>query len=101
VKVVFHEDIYQFYTGDPAAASGRIEAIVETIEPHIEFVPAEPTLRQDIAAVHTEDYEEIGCRARSAADRHGGGCFAILEGGYNHEVRGENVLALIQSMAGR
>ena len=54
MKVVFHEDFYQFYTGDPAAASGRIEAIVETVEPHIEFVPAEPALRQDIAAVHTE-----------------------------------------------
>jgi acetoin utilization deacetylase AcuC-like enzyme len=248
MKVVFHEDFYQVYTGDPAAASGRIEAIVETIEPHVEFVPAEPALRQDIAAVHTEmhiqqvenqglyeiaalaaggaiqaaqiglsepcfgltrppghhasaasawgfcyfnnmavalealrrqnkiesacvldidlhfgdgtvnilgkrnwstvinvevdsrshylqkveeamkncradligisagfdnhvadwggllhteDYEEIGYRVRSAADRNGGGCFAILEGGYNHEVLGENVLALIQSMAGR
>ena len=248
MKVVFHQDFYQVYTGDPAAASGRIEAIVETIEPHVEFVPAEPALRQDIAAVHTEmhiqqvenqglyeiaalaaggaiqaaqiglsepcfgltrppghhasaasawgfcyfnnmavalealrrqnkiesacvldidlhfgdgtvnilgkrnwstvinvevdsrshylqkveeamkncradligisagfdnhvadwggllhteDYEEIGYRVRSAADRNGVGCFAILEGGYNHEVLGENVLALIQSMAGR
>jgi acetoin utilization deacetylase AcuC-like enzyme len=49
--------------------------------------------------LHTEDYEEIGHRVRSAADRNGGGCFAILEGGYNHEVLGENVLALIQGMA--
>jgi hypothetical protein len=54
MKVVFHEDFYQVYTGDPAAASGRIEAIVETIGPHVEFVPAEPALCQDIAAVHTE-----------------------------------------------
>jgi acetoin utilization deacetylase AcuC-like enzyme len=28
-----------------------------------------------------------------------GGCFGILEGGYNHEVLGGNVLALIQGMA--
>ena len=48
--------------------------------------------------LNTEDYEEIGYRVRSAADRNDGGCFGILEGGYNHEVLGENVLALIQGM---
>ena len=47
----------------------------------------------------TEDYEEIGYRVRSAANRNGGGCFGILEGGYNHNVLGENVLALIKGMA--
>ena len=45
MKVVFHEDFYQVYTSDPAAASGRIESVVETIEPSVEFVPAEPALR--------------------------------------------------------
>ncbi|MEJ2100241.1 MAG: histone deacetylase family protein [Desulfobacterales bacterium] len=247
MKVVFHEDFKQVYTGDPAAAAGRMEAIIEIIKPHVEFFPSEPALRQDIAAVHTEmhiqqvesqglyeiaslaaggaiqsaqiglsepcfglirppghhasaasawgfcyfnnmavalealhrqhkiesacvldidlhfgdgtlnilgkrtwvtvinveagsrshylqevevsmencradligisagfdnhaadwggllhteDYEEIGGRVRSAADRNGGGCFAILEGGYNHEVLGQNVLALIRGMAG-
>jgi acetoin utilization deacetylase AcuC-like enzyme len=246
MKVVFHEDFNNVYTSDPAAASGRMESIVETIEPHVEFVPAEPALREHIAAVHTdmqiqrvenqglydiaslaaggaiqaaqiglsepcfglirppghhasagsswgfcyfnnmavalealrrqkkiesacvldidlhfgdgtvnilgqrnwvtvvnvedhnrsrylqavkktmkhcqadligisagfdnhsadwggllntEDYEEIGYRVRSAADRNGGGCFGILEGGYNHDVLGGNVLALIQGMA--
>jgi acetoin utilization deacetylase AcuC-like enzyme len=246
MKMVFHEDFYQVYTGDPAAASGRMEAVVETIEPHVEFVLAEPAFRQHIAAVHTamhihtveneglyeiatlaaggaiqaaqiglsepcfglirppghhasaasswgfcyfnnmavaletlrrqkkiesacvldidlhfgdgtenilgqrnwvtvvnveghsrrrylqeveeamknvradligtsagfdhhvadwggllntEDYEEIGYRVRLASDRNEGGCFGILEGGYNHDVLGENVLALIQGMA--
>ena len=246
MKVVFHENFYQVYTGDPAAASGRMEAVVETIEPHVEFVSAKPALRQHIAAVHTamhiqhvenqglyeisalaaggaiqaaqigliepcfslirppghhasaasawgfcyfnnmavalktlleqkkiesacvldidlhfgdgtanilgnrdwvtvinvearnrsqylqvveeamkncradligisagfdnhaedwggllytEDFEEIGYRVRSAAVRNRGGCFAILEGGYNHQVLGENVLALLQGMA--
>jgi acetoin utilization deacetylase AcuC-like enzyme len=248
MKVVFDEDFYQIYTADPAAAAGRMEAIVETIEPHVEFVPAEPAFRHHIAAVHTEmhiqhvenrglyeiaalaaggavqaaqiglsepcfglirppghhassasswgfcyfnnmavalealrrqkiiesacvldidlhfgdgtvnilgqrnwvtvvniegysrirylqavkeamkncradligisagfdnhaadwggllnteDYDEIGYRVRSAADRNGGGCFAILEGGYNHKVLGENVLALMLGMAGK
>ena len=248
MKVVFHEDFYQVYTGDPAASSGRMEAIVETIEPQVEFLSAKPALRQHTAAIHTEmhiqhvenqglyeisalaaagavqvakiglsepcfglirppghhasagsawgfcyfnnmavaletlrrqkkiesacvldidlhfgdgtvnilgkrnwvtvinveahsrshylqeveetmkncrvdligisagfdnhaedwggllyteDYEEIGYRVRSAAGCNGGGCFAILEGGYNHEVLGGNVLALIQGMASR
>lgn len=246
MKVVFHEDFYQVYTSDPAAATGRMESIVEAIEPYVAFVPAEPALRQNITAVHsdmhiqnvednglyeiatlaaggaiqsaqiglsepcfglirppghhasanaswgfcyfnnmavamvalhrqkkiksacvldidlhygdgtvnildqhdwvsvvnidshnrisylqevetamkscradligisagfdnhtddwgglltTADYEEIGYLVRSAASRNGGGCFGILEGGYNHAVLGENVLALIQGMA--
>ncbi|MBT8332775.1 MAG: histone deacetylase family protein [Deltaproteobacteria bacterium] len=246
MKVVFHEDFYKVYTGDPASAPGRMEAIVEAIEPHVEFIQAEPAVRQHIAAIHsemhiqqvenqglyeiatlaaggaiqaaqiglsepcfglirppghhasaasawgfcffnnmavalealqrrnkiksacvldfdlhfgdgsvnilekrkwvtvnnieslsrsdylkevesamkncqadligisagfdnhtddwggllyTEDYEEIGYRVRSAADAMGGGCFAILEGGYNHEVLGQNVMALIKGMS--
>jgi acetoin utilization deacetylase AcuC-like enzyme len=247
MKVVFHEDFYQVYTGDPAAAPGRMEAIVTAIEDHVAFVPAEPATRQEIAAVHsddhiqhvesqgvysiaslaaggavqsarigivepcfglirppghhasagsawgfcyfsnmavalvslyrqkaiqgacvldidlhfgdgtvnildrkewvtvinfdglsregyladveaalqdcradligisagfdnhaadwgglleTRDYETIGRMVRSTADRNRGGCFGILEGGYNHAVLGENVLALIQGMGG-
>ena len=54
MKVVFHEDFSHVYTSDPAAASGRMESIVETIESYVEFVPAEPALREHIAAVHTD-----------------------------------------------
>lgn len=246
MKVVFHEDFYKTYTGDPAAESGRMESIVKAIEPYVEFVSAQPASPQDIAAVHsqlhiqyvqnqglydiaalaaggaiqsaqmclsepsfglirppghhasadsswgfcffnnmaialetlhrqgminsayvldidlhfgdgtvnilgrhdwvtianfenhsrhlyvkevanvlkncqvdvigisagfdyhiddwggllrTEDYMEIGRLVRSAALRNGGGCFGILEGGYNHTVLGKNALALIQGMA--
>ena len=53
MKVVFHKDFHQVYTSDPAAASGRMESIVETIEPYVEFVPAEPAIRQHIVAVHS------------------------------------------------
>ena len=228
MKVVFHQDFYQVYTGDPAAAAGRMEAVVETIQPLVEFIVPAPAVRAlfEIAALaaggalqaarvglsepcfalirppghhasaasawgfcyfnnmavalealrrekkietacvldidlhfgdgtqnilgnrswvevinveagdrshylqqvdqalenceadligisagfdyhiddwggllHTEDYAKIGRRVRRAADRNKGGCFAILEGGYNHEVLGENVLALIQGMS--
>jgi acetoin utilization deacetylase AcuC-like enzyme len=47
----------------------------------------------------TEDYTEIGRLVREAADRNKGGCFAILEGGYNHRVLGHNVLALIEGLS--
>jgi len=49
--------------------------------------------------LRTEDYHEIGRMVRDASKRHGGGCFAILEGGYNHSVLGHNVMALIQGLS--
>jgi acetoin utilization deacetylase AcuC-like enzyme len=54
MKVVFHEDFYQIYTSDPAAAAGRMEAIVEVIEGKVTFIAAQPASEQDIAAVHTK-----------------------------------------------
>ena len=48
--------------------------------------------------LHTEDYYEIGKMVRAAARHCGGGCFGILEGGYNHQVLGKNVKALIEGM---
>jgi len=51
--------------------------------------------------LETEDYEEIGTYVRRAAERNNGGYFAILEGGYNHDVLGQNVLALMQGMSGK
>lgn len=56
MKVFFHEDFYQVYTLDPAAEQGRMEAIVEAIEPEVDFVTAEPASQADISAVHTEDH---------------------------------------------
>ncbi len=54
MKVIFHNDFYQVYTADPAAAAGRMEAVVEVIEGSVEFVDAQPASEQDITAVHTE-----------------------------------------------
>jgi len=48
----------------------------------------------------TEDYREIGLVFRDYADREcGGRCFAVLEGGYNPEVLGRNVRALLEGMS--
>ena len=46
----------------------------------------------------TEDYRQIGRLVAEAARRNGGGCFAVLEGGYNPRVLGQNVLALLEGL---
>lgn len=193
MQVVFHEDFYQEYTSDPAAAAGRMEAIVEFIEPQVEFVRARPAKEEQIILAHikthidfvrqcglydisalaagaaiqaaeiglespcfalirppghhassgsswgfcyfnnmaialqtmkqnqadliaisagfdnhqddwgglltTEDYYTIGEMVKTASLRCGGGCFGILEGGYNHQVLGRNIMALIQGLS--
>jgi acetoin utilization deacetylase AcuC-like enzyme len=37
---------------------------------------------------------------REAAMHCEGGCFVLFEGGYNHEVLGQNVLSLIRGLSG-
>lgn len=53
MKVVYHEDFHQSYATDPAAAPGRIEAVVREIKNHVTFVQAIPAPEEDIATVHT------------------------------------------------
>lgn len=48
----------------------------------------------------TDDYREMGRMVRAAGRKSGGGCFALLEGGYNHRVLGHNVMALIDGLEG-
>ena len=48
----------------------------------------------------TEDYREMGRMVHSACKRLNIGCFALLEGGYNHSVLGKNVLAFLKGMQG-
>lgn len=58
MKVVFHNDFFDVYCDDPAAAAGRMEAIVAAIEPYVEFVQARPATEAEIAAVHTPGHIE-------------------------------------------
>jgi acetoin utilization deacetylase AcuC-like enzyme len=46
----------------------------------------------------TENYQTIGKIVTDATKACGGGCFAILEGGYNHDVLGDNVAALLDGL---
>lgn len=57
--------------------------------------------RQDWGGVLlTEDYHAIGAMVRAACTRLGIGCFAVLEGGYNHAVLGTNVRAFLLGLMG-
>jgi acetoin utilization deacetylase AcuC-like enzyme len=51
--------------------------------------------------LETQDYITIGKMVRETCEKKRCGCFAILEGGYNHQVLGHNVTALLQGMAGK
>ena len=154
MRVYFHEDFYPVYTADPAAAAGRMEAVVAALEGEVAFLDfdlhfgdstvnimghrswvtilnpedasadcyLEETQRSlarakfDIIGVSagfdnhredwggllaTEDYETIGPMVRQAADRNRGGCFGVLEGGYNHHVLGGNVQAFLRGLGHR
>ena len=58
MKVVFHQDFYSVYTSDPAAAAGRMEAIVEAVPAGTEWIEAIPADESDIAAAHTPRHIE-------------------------------------------
>jgi acetoin utilization deacetylase AcuC-like enzyme len=49
--------------------------------------------------LHTEDYHTMGRMVIQSIRKSGGGCFAILEGGYNHDVIGQNAAALIEGLS--
>lgn len=58
MKVIFHEDFYQVYAADPAAALGRMEAVMQVVEPHVSIVQAVPASEEQITAVHTGSHIE-------------------------------------------
>jgi acetoin utilization deacetylase AcuC-like enzyme len=57
-KVFFHNDFFDVYTADPAAASGRMEAVLSTIEAFADIVPIEPIPEEYIGLVHTREHVE-------------------------------------------
>jgi acetoin utilization deacetylase AcuC-like enzyme len=74
---MFHERFYEVYTHDPAAAPGRIEAIVKALEREFEFIEPEPSSERDLERVHGRQHiesikreplvYEVGCLAAGGA----------------------------------
>jgi acetoin utilization deacetylase AcuC-like enzyme len=58
IKVYFHRQFYDEYTSDPAAESGRLEAIVEAVEPIAEIIECQPAAEEDLRAVHSRQHIE-------------------------------------------
>lgn len=52
MKVIFHPRFYEVYTSDPAAALGRMEAIVKALEKDFKFVEPEPAAEMGLERVH-------------------------------------------------
>jgi acetoin utilization deacetylase AcuC-like enzyme len=53
---------------------------------------------EDYNQVYSSDPASAPGRIR-AVERNKGGCFGILEGGYNHAVLGKNVLAFVEGLS--
>jgi len=58
MKVYFHPDFYSVYTGDPAAAAGRMEAIVNTIASHVDILSFSPATERDLQSAHSKGHIE-------------------------------------------
>jgi acetoin utilization deacetylase AcuC-like enzyme len=76
MKVVTHEDFKKVYTHEPAAAPGRIEAILKAISDEVVFEEAYPAGAEDISSIHTKSHIQsvthqglynISCLAAGAA----------------------------------
>jgi hypothetical protein len=42
MKVFFHDDFYRVYTDDPAAAPGRMEAVMDVIKSRVASLQSRP-----------------------------------------------------------
>lgn len=54
-RIIFHEDYYNVYTSDPAADSGRIEAIIEELQ-DFESIKPESATDKDILLIHSANH---------------------------------------------
>ena len=52
MKVIFHPRFYKVYTSDPAAAPGRMEAMVKALEGKYGLIEPQPATERDLERVH-------------------------------------------------
>ena len=91
--------IYNPSESDPNAYLRNVEAMLPDDADIIGVSAGFDNHLEDWGGVlSTDHYREMGRMVRAASRKSGGGCFAILEGGYNHRVLGHNVMALIEGL---
>ena len=71
--MIFHERFYEVYAHDPAAAPGRMEAIVKGLKGEFEFIESEPSSERDLERVHGRQHIQSVKREPSVYDV---GCLA-------------------------
>ena len=102
VNIMGHSDYVTIYNPserDPNAYLRNVEAMLPDDADIIGISAGFDNHREDWGGVlSTDNYREMGRMVRAASRKSGGGCFAILEGGYNHRVLGHNVMALIEGL---
>jgi acetoin utilization deacetylase AcuC-like enzyme len=59
MKVIYSHSFYPVYTSDPAAAAGRIEAVMNALPADVELIDAEPATVAQIALAHTLEHIEF------------------------------------------
>jgi len=57
MKIVFHKDYRKVYSSDPAAAPGRMEAIVEELR-NLEFIEPKRAKEEDVSLAHWRSHIE-------------------------------------------
>ena len=58
MKVIFHKRFCEVYANDPAAAPGRMEAIVKQLKRHFELIEPEPASERDLERAHGRSHIE-------------------------------------------
>ena len=104
VNIFRNRDYVSIFNGSSNHREQYLKAVAKALEeqsPDVIGISAGfDNHREDWGGLlETEDYTTIGTMVREKCTEVGCGYFAILEGGYNHQVLGHNVLALLQGMA--
>jgi acetoin utilization deacetylase AcuC-like enzyme len=68
MKIVYHPRYTEVYTSDPAAASGRIEAILKELEGSYDFVEPQAASVDDLLRVHLQSHIESIQREKHVYD---------------------------------
>lgn len=105
VNIYRNRDYVSIFNGSVSDRARYLEAVAKALEgqkPDIIGISAGFDNHKDDwgGLLETEDYTTIGKMLREKCTEVGCGYFAVLEGGYNHQVLGHNVLALVHGMAG-
>jgi acetoin utilization deacetylase AcuC-like enzyme len=97
--VIGYTTIYNPNERDPGSYLGLVEEVLSDNFDFIGISAGFDNHKKDWGGVlSTEHYREIGKMVRKASKKNNAGCFAAMEGGYNHEVLGQNVMAFIHGL---